>query len=74
MKRLLALVMVIFASVAFAQNPHFIKSKIKTTLWVGGRLDANFKEAGLGDADTNYLLKALAHVECTCSPKSRRFV
>ena len=58
------------AGVAWAQNPHFIDSKTRAVLQSDGDLAVSFKEAGLGDTATDYLLHALASVTCTCVTKS----
>jgi len=58
------------AGVAWAQNAHFIDSKTKCTIEADGDFSCSFKEAGLGDTETDYLLSATATVTCTCVTNS----
>jgi Tfp pilus assembly protein PilX len=58
------------AALAWAASPHFIDSKTRAALQSDGDLEVSFKEAGLGDAETNYLLRADASTTCTCVTRS----
>lgn len=66
----IAFVGVLAATGVWAQSPHFINSKTRCTIQQDGDLSCSFKEAGLGDAFTTYLLSATANTECTCVTKS----
>jgi hypothetical protein len=63
-------VMVFAPGIVLAQNPHFIDSKTKAVIESDGDLAVSFKEAGLGDTATDYVLSATANVTCTCVSKS----
>jgi Tfp pilus assembly protein PilX len=58
------------AGLAWADSPHFIDSKTRASLQSDGDLEVQFKEAGLGDAETSYLLSANASSLCTCVTNS----
>jgi hypothetical protein len=60
------------AGVAFGASPHFIDSKTRCTVQADGDLSCDFKEAGLGDTETDYLLSGTATATCTCVSNSGR--
>jgi hypothetical protein len=60
------------AALAWAASPHFIDSKTTANIQSDGDLEVSFKEAGLGDAATDYLLSANAATTCTCVTNSGR--
>lgn len=57
---------------AWAASPHFIDSKTKVTITSDGDLNVRWKEAGLGDALTDYTISAIANATWTCVNKSGR--
>jgi len=57
-------VLVCATGTLLAQNPHFIR--VTAELLANGDLQVSFKEAGLGDTETTYVVSADATVTCTC--------
>jgi hypothetical protein len=57
-------VLVCAAATVWAQNPHFIR--VSSQLASNGDLQVIFKEAGLGDTETTYVVSADATVTSTC--------
>jgi hypothetical protein len=71
MKVVWMVVLFIFTLTAavFAASPHFVDSKTTAAIQLNGGLVVQFKESGLGDAATSYILSATAAVTCNCVNK-----
>jgi hypothetical protein len=58
------------AGAASADSPHFLNNQTTLSIQSDGDLSLHFKEAGLGDATTQYNFSAQAEVTCTCVTRS----